>query len=210
MEERIHKQFVATAKEVGPNLHQAILKCGPISRRRSNRQPLPEVLCRTIAGQQLSVKAARTIWGRVLSSCDGTPLMEHIASAQTADLRACGLSNSKCKALHAIATANDAGRLNPQKLRSLPSEQRSEVLKSIWGVGQWTADMLNIFYFGEEDIWPDSDVAARKTLERLIDRRRKTQTTAQRFAPWRSRLAIYMWQIADAKPDQAADANTAN
>ena len=209
MEEIIHEQFVETAKEIGPNLHRALLQCGPVPRRRSNRQPLPEVLCRTIAGQQLSVKAARTIWGRVLSSCDGAPLMEHVAAAQLAELRACGLSNSKCKALHAIAAAQEDGRLNPRKLRRVSPKERSEVLTSIWGVGQWTADMLNIFYFGEEDIWPDSDVAARKTLERLIDGRRRTPTTAQRFAPWRSRLAIYMWQIADAKPDQTADSTAA-
>ena len=57
-----------------------------------------------------------------------------------------------------------------------------------------------MFWFGEEDIWPDGDVAARKTLEKLTSARRKTHRTALRFAPYRSYLALYMWQWVDAKP----------
>jgi DNA-3-methyladenine glycosylase II len=72
----------------------------------------------------------------------------------------------------------------------------------IWGVGQWTADMLGIFYFGERDIWPDTDLAVWKTLQRLTSRRRKTTLTAAKFSPQRSLLAKYMWRIADASPNK--------
>jgi DNA-3-methyladenine glycosylase II len=79
--------------------------------------------------------------------------------------------------------------------------ERSAALTSIWGVGQWTADMMCMFYFGEHDVWPDGDVGARKTLERLTNRRRSTIRTAQLFAPHRSYLALYMWAHADARPE---------
>jgi DNA-3-methyladenine glycosylase II len=91
--------------------------------------------------------------------------------------------------------------LDQKILSRLDHNQRSEQLTEIWGVGQWTADMMGIFYFGDKDVWPDSDLAVWKTLQRLTNRRRKTLRTAQRFAPHRSYLAIYMWRIADTMPN---------
>jgi DNA-3-methyladenine glycosylase II len=61
--------------------------------------------------------------------------------------------------------------------------------------------MVNLFYFGEEDIWPEGDVTARKTLISLTSKRRKTVRSAERFAPYRSYLALYMWRWVDARPD---------
>ena len=100
-----------------------------------------------------------------------------------------------------ILRAARSGGLDAEYLTTLSAQQRAAHLTSLWGIGQWTADMMNMFYFGEEDIWPDGDVAARKTLERLTSPRRKTVRTAARFAPYRSRLAIYMWRWLDAEPD---------
>ncbi|MEM8810884.1 MAG: DNA-3-methyladenine glycosylase 2 family protein, partial [Cyanobacteria bacterium P01_G01_bin.38] len=78
---------------------------------------------------------------------------------------------------------------------------RAQRLTAIWGVGQWTADMMSIFYFGDPDIWPDGDVTARTNLIQLTSARRKTTLTAARFAPHRSYLALYMWRHSDAAPD---------
>ncbi len=102
--------------------------------------------------------------------------------------------------MKAIVTAKSDGLLDLDTLRNLDHTARSRQLTSIWGVGQWTADMVSIFYFGDKDVWPDSDVTVWKTLERLTDKRRKTVRTAERFAPHRSYLALYMYQIADARP----------
>ncbi|MFW5661933.1 MAG: DNA-3-methyladenine glycosylase 2 family protein, partial [Oceanicaulis sp.] len=93
------------------------------------------------------------------------------------------------------------GRLDPDHLQSLDAEARAAELVTIWGVGRWTADMANMFWFAEPDVWPDGDVAARKTLEKLTSSRRSTVRTAARFAPHRSYLAYCMWRRADAKPD---------
>ena len=126
-------------------------------------------------------------------------------SSSTADERtASGVDNAataaKTRAMCAIAREARAGGLEADELRDLDHATRSRHLTALWGVGQWTADMISIFYFGDEDVWPDGDIAARKTLARLTSPRRKTVRTAARFAPHRSRLALYMWRHVDAPP----------
>ena len=147
------------------------------------------------------MKAARSIWSRVEESAGGVPLLDHFHEGNAACLRGCGLSGAKTKTIITIADTHRTVGLDTEELRALSVPERTARLTSIWGVGQWTADMMNMFYFGEPDIWPDGDVAARKTLERLTSKRRKTVRTAQMFKPYRSWLALYMWAHVDAPPD---------
>ncbi|MGD1906682.1 MAG: DNA-3-methyladenine glycosylase family protein [Leptolyngbyaceae cyanobacterium] len=179
---------------------EAIARTGPVELTPRQDLPLPERLCRAVAGQQLSVKAAASIWKRVVASAEGKPLIDHFSAVDPQVLRDCGLSGAKTKAMAAIAAAALAGDLEAETLGEMATGERTQRLTQIWGVGQWTADMLNIFYFGDLDIWPEGDTTARKTLERLTSKRRKTVRTAARFAPYRSYLALYMWQQADAAP----------
>lgn len=197
-----HRDFVSISGDISQKLQEAITECGPISKPQPHGLPLPVVMCRTIAGQQLSVQAARTIWSRVLADSQGEPLMEYLPSVEVAQLRACGLSRAKGRSMKAIADAFATDQLSENLLKRLPHTERSARLTAIWGVGQWTADMLGIFYFGERDIWPDTDVTVWKTLQRLTSRRRKTTLTAAKFSPQRSLLAKYLWRIADASPNK--------
>ena len=200
MTRTVHNRFREISVEISPALHQAISTTGPIKLGLRRELALPVLLCRAIAGQQLSVKAARTIWGRVVQSANGAGLAEYIAAADTAQLRACGMSQNKSKAMKSIVAAHDSGRLDVGELETMDHEARSRRLTEIWGVGQWTADMIGISYFADPDIWPEQDVTVWKTLQRLTNRRRKTSLTAARFAPYRTYLALYMWKIADAQP----------
>ena len=200
MTRTVHNRFREISVEISPVLQQAITSTGPIKLGQRRELALPVLLCRAIAGQQLSVKAARTIWGRVVQSANGAGLAEYIAAADTAQLRACGMSQNKSKAMKSIVAAHDSGRLDVGELETMDHEARSRRLTEIWGVGQWTADMIGISYFADPDIWPEQDVTVWKTLQRLTNRRRKTSLTAARFAPYRTYLALYMWKIADAQP----------
>lgn len=195
----IHEQLLTTAREVSPALVNAISENGPVRLTRSARaEPFVDRLCRAVAGQQLSVAAARTIWSRLRSQCNGRPLAEHIESTALEDLRRAGLSRAKATSMHAIVKAYRAGALDA--LDDLDHSARSERLTSIWGGGQWTADMMGIFYFGAPDIWPEGDVTANKTLTGLTSPRRRNVRTALRFSPNRSYLALHMWRRADAVP----------
>ncbi|MEM8613726.1 MAG: DNA-3-methyladenine glycosylase 2 family protein [Cyanobacteria bacterium P01_H01_bin.105] len=178
-------------------LADAIANTTPLQLIPSQDLPFSERLCRAVAGQQLSVKAATSIWERVVANAADQPLVDYFAKVSPDTLRSCGLSAAKAKAMRAIALATISEQLNESMLSELDHDDRSHCLTEIWGVGQWTADMMGIFYFGDPDIWPDGDTTARKNLERLTSRRRKTVRTAARFAPYRSYLALYMWHQAD-------------
>lgn len=201
MSHAIHTRFVEIGHTLSPALGDALTRLGPVAFTPDDSQPLGECLARSVAGQQLSVKAARTIWGRVEAAAGETPLMDFLREQNTERLRACGLSGAKTAAVCAIASEARAGGLDRDELRYLSSADRAKHLTQIKGVGPWTADMVNIFFFGEEDIWPDGDIAARNTLRNLTSPRRKTARTAERFAPHRSRLALYMWRWVDVRPD---------
>lgn len=197
MSRSIHERFQEIAGELSPALERAISSMAPVNLRKRRELELPVVLCRQIAGQQLSVKAARTIWTRVIHSSGHTPLIEYLAESKACELRACGMSGNKAKAMKAILAAHHSGILDVDRLDTMDHTARSAWLMQIWGVGQWTADMIGISYFADPDIWPAQDVTVSNTLQRLTSRRRKTIRTAERFAPHRTFLALYLWRIAD-------------
>lgn len=197
----IHVELVETAEAFAPGLSAALQRLGPLSFPRRDDMPFEHYLCRAISGQQISVKAASSIWARVEASAGDRPLVEHFAGCSADALRGCGLSGAKTRTIQGIARTHLDHGLDRETLRPLSAAERTERLTALWGVGQWTADMMNMFYFGEQDIWPDGDIAARKALERLTSKRRKTVRTAARFKPYRSWLALYMWAHVDAPPD---------
>lgn len=206
----VHSHLLQVAASLSTALEAAITQNGPLELPTDTVQQLaehpyakrsfPERLCRAVTGQQLSVRAAETIWHRVVSSAEEKPLMEYFAQVDSSVLRECGLSRAKVKTIGAIAHASLNGQLNATELEQLSHEERTARLTAIWGIGQWTADMMSIFYFGDPDIWPDGDVTARKTLEHLTSKRHKTIRTAARFSPYRSYLALHMWRCTDATP----------
>ncbi len=112
-------------------------------------------------------------------------------------LRRCGISNNKIRTLCAIRRAWEDGNLSPRRLRRVGAEDRSRQLQGIWGIGPWTADMANIFYFLEPDVWPQGDLAVRKTFARFVVESNGMDPleAAKLFVPHRSFLAIYMWRV---------------
>lgn len=196
MAKHVHDRFLPIADALSPALAGAVRQVGPVSLSRGDDRPFAETLARAVASQQLSVKAAAAIWGRVEARVGDQPLCAFLRQVGHDDLRACGLSGAKAKTLAAIGEAEE--ELDADRLAAMDAAARAEAITALWGVGPWTADMMNMFYFGEEDIWPDGDVAARNWLKRLTSPRRKTARTAARFAPHRSYLAVYMWRYADA------------
>ena len=202
MSKKLHREFleIASAISSSPRSHS---KSGAVQLRRSNRDAcLATRICRAVVGQQLSTAAANTIWGRVvelapvgrLTGQDFTVCLEQVDDEA---IRACGVSRAKVKAIRAILTANKNDQLNPAWLSKRSQEERMQTLTDIWGVGQWTADMINMFYFGDKDVWPQGDLTVVNTLRALVGRRRSLEKTALKFAPHRSYLALYMYRIAD-------------
>lgn len=196
MSRKIHDQFIEISQEISSKLTQALIRTGPVKFKRRNEKPLPDTLCRVVAGQQLSTKAAASIWEKVVKSAGRKKLINHIKKAEIEELRACGLSNAKAKTMKAIIQAHEDGLLNEAQLKRMKHPERSERLTTIWGIGQWTADMTGIFYFGDKNIWPSGDNTVSKIYQSLTTENAHTGSSVDRFQPYRTYLAMYMYQIA--------------
>ncbi|WP_232631184.1 DNA-3-methyladenine glycosylase family protein [Methylobacterium sp. Leaf118] len=194
----IHERLLATAAAIGPPLHDALARIGPIVIAPPAHASVAERLFVEIVSQQLSTKAALAIWTRVEAAAlaQGGAPRDLFVPGFEAVLRGCGVSANKARALQAVRAAEAQGLLGAD-LAGLPHAERSAVLCSIRGVGPWTADMVGIFHFLDPDIWPVGDVAAVGTLRRLTGCD-DTVPVAARFAPFRSILARALWRSRDA------------
>lgn len=203
MSAKVHRRFVETARAISLPLHAAIAAADGVRMPRPGRRGLAGFLCRAVAGQQLSTAAARSIWARVEDRVNGagSSIPEFFCAANARALRACGLSRAKVKALIAIREAQARGALSLRRLKALTHPERAERLQEIWGIGQWTADMVSIFYFGDPDVWPAGDISVQSTLLKLTGKRSAAAAAkvASAFAPYRSYLALYLWQILDSR-----------
>ena len=202
--EKVHKAMLRTASRCLPSLKTAMGAVGPVEMSVRSDMPLPLYLSRSVVGQQLSGKAARTIWGRVESHCEqrGLSLKETVSRDGLEWLRGCGVSGSKSRAIGAIFDAQGEGLLETTELSGMSHEERSVQVSSIWGIGQWTCDMMSMFYFAEADVWPRADTSANRELAGFLVQdglSGEAWEAAERFSPYRSYLALYMWRIADAR-----------
>jgi DNA-3-methyladenine glycosylase II len=204
MSPELHQFFVETAEGLSPSLQRAFQHIGPVSFPSRNTGELAWFLSRSIVGQQLSTKAARSIWDRIEGAARGidSEALEVFSKENHALLQQCGVSRNKIKALGSVRKAHEEGRLSMPSLESMTLRERSRHLQLIWGIGPWTADMAAIFFFQEHDVWPEGDSTVQSTFKRYVREESDLDVhqAARLFSPYRSFLALYMWRIADAVP----------
>jgi DNA-3-methyladenine glycosylase II len=200
----LHRRFINLAGKFSPELQAHMKRIGPVDLPNRKHMGAAQFLAQVIIGQQLSTKAARTIWQRIKTAArDADERIPHFFREENIDvIRACGASGNKTKALLAINEATLDGRLAAAKLRRLDSEERSAALLGLRGVGQWTVDMASMFYFGDTDIWPIGDLSVSRTFRDLLgeQHRHRNDGILAEFSPNRSYLAIYMWRIVESVP----------
>ena len=152
-------------READPKLRRIIDQQGPINPdedRRGSRPDAYEALARAIVGQQLSTKAAASIWEKVLAIFGGkTPIPKQVIEADPQDLRDAGLSWSKVAYFRDLAERIEDGELDVSSLDQLDDEQVIEELTAVKGIGRWTAEMCLIFSLGRPDVMPVGDLGIR-------------------------------------------------
>ena len=175
-------------------------------RRRGRPAEAYGALLRSIVGQQLSTKAARTIYGRVEALYGGRPPSPaELVATDPERLREVGLSRAKASYLRSLADHVLAGELELDRLTELPDEEVSAQLTAVRGLGQWTADMFLIFHLRREDILPVGDLGIRRAvqlaygLDELPDKAPLTQI-AEPWRPHRSLASLYLWRSLDNEP----------
>jgi len=173
--------------------------CTIMSRRRMT--PFA-ALMRSIVFQQLSGKAAGTIWGRVLDACPckGSPKPEAVLSVSYETLRAAGLSNNKALAVQDLTAKTLDGTVPGRRvLNRLPDEEIIERLTLVRGIGRWTVEMLLLFHLGRPDVFPVGDLGVRKGIAvtyglDTVPEADELERYGDRWRPFRSVGSWYMWR----------------
>jgi DNA-3-methyladenine glycosylase II len=198
----------------GPEMAALIERIGKIDletrlRRRKEERPGDAygALLRAIVGQQLSTKAARTIYGRVLDLFDGgTPTPDQLLESSEADLRAAGLSGRKVEYIRDLASHVISGELELERLDELSDEEVIEEIVAVRGLGQWTAEMFLLFHLERPDVLAGGDLGIRKAVQiefGLDEMPTPTEVleVGEAWRPHRSLASLYLWESLAAVPD---------
>ncbi len=150
------------------------------------------VLLSSIVGQQLSGKAADTIWQRLSSRFALEP--EVLYQAPSEDLRSAGLSSAKARYIQDLSRFALEGGLGG--IESQPDEAVIRHLTQVKGIGVWTVQMFLMFGLGRPDVWPVLDLGIRKAAQKLygVTERQELEALGERFRPYRSHAAWYLWR----------------
>jgi DNA-3-methyladenine glycosylase II len=164
-----------------------------------------DALAESIAYQQLSGKAAATIWKRVRALYPRRKYLDPKQVLTTPDekLRGAGLSRSKVAAVKDLAAKTIDGTVpTTRRLAKMSDEEIIARLITVRGIGRWTVEMLLLFDLGRPDVWPVDDYGVRKGFAKTFGRRklpkpRQLMKLGEKWRPHRSVAAWYLWRALD-------------
>jgi DNA-3-methyladenine glycosylase II len=163
-----------------------------------------QTLARSIVGQQISVKAARSVWIRFSAAC-GTVAPDVVLATDIAVLRACGLSGRKVEYLHALALHFQARPDGVDGWARLDDDAIVDELTAVRGIGVWTVQMFLIFHLARPDVLPLADLGLRRAIELGYGGGRQAQPArvaqlSRRWQPWRTVATWYLWRSLEPEP----------
>ena len=176
------------------------------ARRRGRPADAYGALLRSIVGQQLSTKAARSIYERLTAMFGGrTPTPAELIAADPEDIRGAGLSRPKVAYLRDLAERVEDGELALDRLAELADDEVVAQLTAVKGLGRWTADMFLIFHLGRPDVLAVGDLGIRRAVERAygfddLPTEDELRAIAQPWRPHRSLACLYLWRSLDNEP----------
>ena len=160
-----------------------------------------QTLARAIVGQQISVKAADSVWARFAGFVQ-TVQPQRVTGLGLDELAACGLSRRKAEYLRDLAGHFVDGRVEPARWERMTDEAVINELVDVRGIGRWTAEMFLIFNLLRPDVWPVDDIGLQKAVAvHYLDSERPTprllRQHGERHAPWRTVATWYLWRSLD-------------
>ena len=202
------KKAVRHLKAADPALADVIASIGPFAMELKSSRSLFGALAEAIVYQQLSNKAAATIYGRVEAlfprAKDGfTP--RHILKAPDEHLRGCGLSRAKVLAVQDLARRVHGGELPTlDEAHTLDDAALIERLITVRGIGRWSAEMFLMFRLGRPDVLPLDDHSLRKAYATAFGKRKPPTPEAlarhgERWRPYRTVASWYLWRTLEQK-----------
>jgi DNA-3-methyladenine glycosylase II len=179
-----------------------VIAAHPLCTVGQNPKPVThfEALVESVISQQLAVKAADTIYGRVKDLAKGRVIPSRIADISETDMRAAGVSGAKFKTIQGLADAAITKKIKINSLHEIDDDQLIfDQLTNLWGIGPWTVDMFMMFQLGRLDIWPTGDLGVRRGWEKIYALKEEIEPKVlekkgEKFRPYRSVVAWYCWR----------------
>ncbi len=162
-------------------------------------------LARSIVGQQISVKAAETVWQRFLVTCGKRPTPQSVQRAGLTGLREAGLSQRKAEYVIDLSQHFIDKLVHPTRWANMEDEGVIQELTAIRGIGRWTAEMFLIFNLQRPDVLPLDDVGLLKAISLHYFSgepvsRFEAREVSQAWQPWRTVATWYLWRSLDPVP----------
>jgi DNA-3-methyladenine glycosylase II len=199
----VYKKALAHFKKTDPKLH-ALAKELEIADLKQSEDLFRDIAW-TIMGQQLSGKAADTIFERFEALFPAKLVApEQIPKLSDEALRACGLSGAKARAIRSLSEHVLSGSLDLSRLPLLSDAEIMAELTKVKGIGPWTAEMVMIFSLGRPDIFSIGDLVLRKEIMNLhgwkkLPSEKRLKEVLGRWSPFRTYAARILWKAADLK-----------
>ena len=180
-----------------PALGRCIDEIGFLEREMS--PDLFSALANSIVSQQISTKAAVTVWGRLLEKT-GSVTPEKILNLRCEDIQSCGMSMRKAGYIRGAAEKISSGAIDLSVLYGMDDREVCRYLSRLDGIGEWTAEMLMIFSMGRKDVLSFKDFGIQKGLQRVYRKKDMTREMFEkyrrRYSPYASVASLYLWEMA--------------
>ena len=200
MTHKVHNHLLKISTKYCKPLESIIIANGVINIEIPSNLELFDCLAQTVVEQQLSYKAAKSIWKKINNSAKelDMKLMDYLSEENTISMRNDGLSNNKIKAILGARVAVKSGDITLSKISEMDDETYKKTITSLWGFGDWSAEMIAIFYLGKTNIWSEKDLILNKGINQICDQCELTPDELLKIVdPYQSYLALHIWRHKD-------------
>jgi len=198
--DKIHNHLLKISAEHCKPLAAIIKANGVINIEIPTDIELFDCLAQTVVEQQLSYKAAKSIWNKIKTSSEGRniKLIDYFDSKYVAHIRKDGLSENKIKAILGAKEAVNGGEITLKGLSEMNDIEFKASITGLWGFGDWSAEMIAIFYLGRTNIWSEKDLILNKGINQICEQCELTPHELLEIVdPYQSYLALHIWRYKD-------------
>ena len=164
-------------------------------------------LCKSIIGQQISVAAANSVFKKVKATCNGKINPQIVKKITIQKLKKCGLSRQKAKGIKELSIKFSNKSFNPKLIKKMNDEDAIVYLSTLRQIGRWSAEMILIFTYNRENIWPIQDIGLLRAIsnnykKKYLPPMSFVNLLKKKFSPYCSVATWYLWRSIDDEPIQ--------
>ena len=164
-------------------------------------------LCKSIIGQQISVAAANSVFKKFNNACNGKINPKIVKKITIQKLKKCGLSRQKAKGIKELSVKFSNKSFNSNLIKKMNDEEAIAYLSTLRQIGRWSAEMILLFTFNRENIWPVQDIGLLRAIsnnykKKYLPPRKFIYLLRKKFSPYCSVATWYLWRSIDDKPIQ--------